>query len=78
VPTATVEGGKGLASEEWVDPVANGFANPTVASVARMELDGRPIGGYYTLDLVLPPDVRVERIERIQLLMQTEYWVNQR
>lgn len=77
VPTAIIEGGKALAAEEWVDPVSNGFNAPVVASVAREELAGRPVGGAYELTLRLSPDVRVERIQRIQLLMQTEYWVRQ-
>jgi hypothetical protein len=72
-----VEGGKALAAEEWLDPVTNGFNRPDVSNVARMELHGRPIGGAYQLTLQLSPDVRIERIERIQLLVQTEYWVRQ-
>lgn len=77
IAPGTVDGGKALASEEWLDPVANAFANPIVASVARQEFVGRPLGGAYELILELTPDVRVERIERIQLLLQTSYWVRQ-
>src|SRR5262249_38159649 len=77
IPTAVVEGGKALATEEWLDPVSNGFNRPDVLNVARMELHGRPVGGAYELTIELTPDVRVERIERVQMLAQTEYWVRE-
>jgi hypothetical protein len=78
IPVAVIEGGKALATEEWLDPVSNGFNRTDVSNVMRMELHGRPVGGFYEITLALNPDVRVERIERIQLLVQTEYWVRQR
>ncbi len=77
IPTAHVEGGKALTAEEWLDPVSNGFSRADVQNVTRFELRGRPIGGAYTLTLELTPDVRVEMIERLQLLIQTSYWVRQ-
>ena len=39
---AVVEVGKALSSEEWLDPVTNGFNRADVANVARYELQGRP------------------------------------
>lgn len=77
IPQGTIEAGKALAAEEWLDPVSNGFARQDVAAISRPELVGRPIGGAYELTLRLTPDVNIERIERIQLLAQTEYWVRQ-
>jgi hypothetical protein len=78
IPTAIIEGGKALAAEEWLDPVTNGFNRPDVHNVQRAELGGRPLGGMYSLTLRLSPEIRVERIERIQLLLETKYWVRQR
>jgi hypothetical protein len=78
IPRAFIEGGKALTTEEWLDPVSNGFNRTDVVNVSRMELQGRPLGGEYQLTLELTPDVRVERIERIQVLLQTDYWVRQR
>jgi len=78
IPIAVIEGGKALAAEEWLDPVSNGFNRSDVQSVTRRELEGRPIGGAYELTIDLPADVEVERIERIQVLEQTDYWVRQR
>jgi hypothetical protein len=77
IPKAYIEAGKALATEEWLDPVSNGFNRSDVSNVARMEFVSQPIGGAYELTLRLTPDVNVERIERIQLLAQTEYWVRQ-
>jgi hypothetical protein len=77
LPTGIVEGGKALASEEWLDPVSNGFNTPMVANITRREFAGRPMGGAYELILELPRDVRVENIERIQILAQSDYWVRQ-
>src|SRR6185312_6268143 len=74
IPPATIEGGKALATEEWLDPVTNGFNRPDVTNVERMEFVGQPIGGGYELTIHLTPDVNVERIERIQVLAQTAYW----
>jgi hypothetical protein len=77
IPIAVIEGGKALAIEEWLDPVSNGFNRSDVANVERTEFADRPIGGAYELTLRLTPDVNVERIERIQVLTQTGYWVRQ-
>jgi len=77
IPKAVIEGGKALATEEWLDPVSNGFNRSDVANVSRSEFVDRPIGGAYELTLRLTPDVNVERIERIQVLTQTNYWVRQ-
>lgn len=77
MPIAVVEGGKALASEEWLDPVSRAFNVPSVSNVSRVEYRGRPIGGVYRLTLDLTADVRPERIERIQLLAETDYWVRQ-
>jgi alpha-tubulin suppressor-like RCC1 family protein len=77
IPIARIEAGKALTTEEWLDPVANGFNEVTVGNVARHELAGRPLGGAYELILELTPDVRIDRIDRIQLLAETDYWVRQ-
>jgi hypothetical protein len=77
LPTAFIEGGKALSSEEWLDPIMNSWNTPYVSSVARGELFGRPVGGSYDLILELSPDVRLERIQQVQLLVETEYWVRQ-
>jgi hypothetical protein len=77
IPIAQIEAAKALSTEEWLDPVSNGFNLPTVTNVARRELAGRPLGGSYELELELTPDVRVDRIERIQILAETESWVRQ-
>lgn len=74
---ARVEGGKAIAAEEWLDPLVNGWEKPFVDQAARTELTGLPLGASYVLDLALTPDMRLDRVERIQLLTETEYWVSQ-
>jgi hypothetical protein len=77
IPSAVIEDGKALAIEEWLDPVSRGWNVGEVQAVARTELAGRPLGGVYELTLALTPDVRLSRIERIQLLTSVDYWVRQ-
>jgi hypothetical protein len=77
LPVGNIENGKALAAEEWVDPVSKGFDNSLVANVARQEFAGRPLGGKYELTVEAPAGVRLENIERVQVLMQTDYWVRQ-
>jgi hypothetical protein len=77
LPTGQIESAKALATEEWLDPIGNSWNQPIVANVGRTELFGRPVDGDYELLLELTPDVRLERIERVQLLVETDYWVRQ-
>jgi hypothetical protein len=77
VTTAGIEGGKALAAEEWMEPVSNSWNQPYVANVARGELYGRPAAGNYELVIEVTPDVRLDRIERVQLLVEQDYWVRQ-
>jgi hypothetical protein len=78
LPVGQVEGGKALAIEEWIDPIVNGWNQSYVSAVQRHELRERPVGGAYELELDVTPDVQLDRIERVQLLMETNYWVRQR
>jgi len=75
IPRANIEGAKALAAEEWLDPVTRAWNLPAVASIGRGELAGRPTSGVYDLILELGSDVRPDRIERIQLLTEYDYWV---
>ncbi len=77
IPTGQVEGGKALATEEWLDPIANSWTESFVSNVARGELFGRPVAGTYEVILELTSDLRLERLERIQILVETDYWVRQ-
>lgn len=75
--TAYVEGGKALAAEEWLEPITNSWNTAYVSNVARGELFGRPAAGNYELVFEVTPDVRLDRIERVQLLVEQDYWVRQ-
>ncbi len=77
IPTAYIEGGKSLAAEEWLEPVGTSWNMPFVSNVARGELFGRPVAGTYELFFEITPDVRLDRIERVQILAEQDYWVRQ-
>lgn len=74
---AFVEGGKALASEKYWDPIATLWSAPGVAPIVREELVGRPLGGSYQLDLMLGPELDLERLDRVQILVGSSYWVKQ-
>lgn len=76
-PIAQVEGAKALAAELWLDPLQNNFSQSVVAAVARSELVDRPFGGDYQLQFNVGPEIRLDRIGRIQLLVDSNYWVKQ-
>ena len=77
VQRGQIEGGKALAAEEWLDPLANGWSKPFVSAVARSEYADRPFGGTYELVFQLGPEVTLSHIERIQVLLESNYWVKQ-
>lgn len=77
LPIATIESAKALAVEEWLDPVSHGWALPMVQVVGRGELQGRPLGGDYSITFEITPDMRLDRIERVQILTEADYWVRQ-
>lgn len=76
-PRGNIEGLKALAAEQWLDPVSNSWAKSYVTDIARTELHERALNGFYWLELDVTPDVRLDRIERVQLLVGTQYWVKQ-
>ncbi len=77
IPTASIEGGKALAANELLDPVLNGWGKPYVEAVARTEFQERPLGGTYELEIETGPGVSLDNIERVQILLTSNYWVLQ-
>jgi hypothetical protein len=77
VPIGRIEGAKALASELWLDPLKDGWNTPYMSAVARTELQLRPLGGAYELEFVITPEIDIDRIERVQLLIGSTYWVKQ-
>ena len=77
VPSGRIEGAKALASEQWLDPLSNSWGKPYVDAIARTELNDSPFGGTYDLILNVGPEVRLDRIQRVQLLVNASYWVKQ-
>lgn len=75
VGSARIEAGKAITAEEWLDPLVNGWSQAFVSEAARTEFMDRPLDGDYGLTLHLTPDIRMERIDRIQILLETSYWV---
>jgi hypothetical protein len=77
VPIGRIEGAKGLAAEKWLDPLKDGWQTSYVSAVARSELELRPLGGAYELEFEVRPEVNLDRLERVQLLVGSTYWVKQ-
>ncbi|MBM4362464.1 MAG: hypothetical protein FJ104_07265, partial [Deltaproteobacteria bacterium] len=77
VPIGRIEGGKALASETVLNPLRDGWQTSYVAPIARTEFADRPMGGAYLLEIVAGPEVRLDRVERIQILAGQSYWVRQ-
>jgi hypothetical protein len=77
VPVGQVEGAKALAIEQFLDPLTNSWGKSYVDAAARTELADRPLGGAYQLEIDLGPEVVLKHIERVQLLLATNYWVEQ-
>ena len=77
LPPGRIENGKALAAELWLDPLKEGWNTDYISAVARTELFERPMGGSYTLEIVVGPEVILNRIERIQLLAGSDAWVVQ-
>jgi hypothetical protein len=77
VSAGQIEAGKGLAAELFIDPLQDGWSNTYISSVARTEYELRPLGGNYEIDFAVPPEVVLDNIERVQLLVGSTYWVKQ-
>jgi hypothetical protein len=77
VPTGRIEGAKGLAAELVLDPLRDGWNTQFISAVARSELDQQPLGGGYELEFAIAPEVVIEHIERLQVLIGSNYWVRQ-
>ena len=77
MPPGRIEGGKALAAELWLDPLKDGWSTSYIAPVARSEWQLRPLGGTYEIELNVTPDVVIDRIDRVQLLVGSTSWVKQ-
>ncbi|MGH7293796.1 MAG: hypothetical protein ACRELB_02630, partial [Polyangiaceae bacterium] len=76
-PTGQIEGAKGLAAELWLDPLQDGWNTPFISGVARTEFELRPLGGAYTLQMTVGPEVVLGNLDRIQILVGSSAWVKQ-
>ena len=77
VPIGRIEGAKGLAAELWLDPLKDGWDSTYINAVSRTEFALRPLGGSYELEFEVAPEVVLDRIERLQVLVGSTYWVKQ-
>ncbi len=77
LPTGTIEGAKGLAAELWLDPLKDGWQTQYISAVSRFEFANRSFGGAYALEFEVRPETRLDRMERVQILAGSSYWVKQ-
>lgn len=75
--TGKIEAGKGLAAELWLDPLKDGWSTSYISAAARSEWQQRSLGGAYELEFEVTPDVMLDRIERLQILVGSTSWVKQ-
>ena len=75
--TGKIEAGKGLAAEIWLDPLKDGWSTSYISAAARSEWQHRPLGGAYELEFQVTPDIQLDRIERLQVLVGSTSWVKQ-
>lgn len=76
-PSGRIEGGKALAAELWLDPLKDGWSTSYISAVQRAEFFWRPLYGAYVLEIETGPEVRLEQLERVQVLVGSSYWVAQ-
>lgn len=75
VPNIGIDGAKAIAMERWLDPLVEAWSKPYVAATERRELTDRPVAGAYLVEFALSPAVVLDAVERVQILMDTSYWV---
>jgi hypothetical protein len=63
---------------EWLDLINQSCANPFVRNAARGEFFERAVAGAYGLVIDLAVDAVFLRIEQMQLLAESDYWVVQK
>jgi hypothetical protein len=78
VPLAQIESGKAATLGEFLDVEQNAWGKPFVESIARTEMVGRPMNGTYVIELEGDASVTFDRIEALQILYGSTYWVTQR
>jgi hypothetical protein len=76
-PIGQIEQGKALANAVWLDPVLDVWTQAPVEPIARTEYAQRPLGGAYSLVFAVAPEVQLDSIERVQLLVGSDAWVAQ-
>ena len=72
-----IELAKATANERWLDPLRDGWQASYVSAIARSEFYWRPLGGNYVLTLEAGDEVRLEHLERVQVMIGSSYWVRQ-
>jgi hypothetical protein len=70
-----IEGGKALATSVRLSIPGSAWGTSSVDLLARTELAERPLAGFYDLDFEIGPEVALSRIQGVQLLHDTGYWV---
>lgn len=73
LPEADIQAGKATAIGEYLDVLQNGWGRPFVEAVARIELEGRPLNGTYTLELTGGPGVSFDNLQTVQILYSQSY-----
>ena len=76
IPRGVIEGGKAVAVERPVDVFEDGWNTEYLSGASRTEFSERSVGGRYMLDLELTPDIRLDRLEKVEFVIGASHWVS--
>jgi len=73
-----VESARALAAERYLTNPLSGADQGLIQPYVRPELQGRPLGGTLQLRIWDDDNLRIDRLEDIQLVLNYRYWTHQR
>jgi hypothetical protein len=76
VPQSTIAGGLAFEDQRWFS-LTGSWSLADVQSSARVAFENEPLGGTYTLDLPMVPELQPQNIERVQVLVDKTLWAKQ-
>lgn len=76
-PIGQIEAAKAIFLGRSFDLLKDTFGAANVAFATRQEFLDRPMGGTYTIQIPVTPELQFEKIDLIQFLVGYSYWVKQ-
>jgi hypothetical protein len=76
--TGRIESARALAAERYLSNPISGADQTLIQPYTRGEFQGRPLGGTLLLRIWEDDNLRIDRLEDIQLVLNYRYWTHQR